>query len=280
MNWNFKLVAGPFGFTEGPVWTGETVLFTDIPNNRIMNYNPTSNQTEVFRDNTNEANGLMFDSNGQLYACEGGGRRIACYNDDGTSTTIVDNFQQKRLNSPNDATYGSDGSLYFTDPPYGLDGLEESPLRELEFNGVYRLRPNGDLELLVRDQTRPNGIALSPDESTLYVANSDPGPNHVWMAYDLSDNGVSNGRVFYDISDQDEPGAADGMKVDRAGHLFATGPGGVWIIAPDGTHLGTIVTPEVTANVGWGDDGRTLYMTSSTGLYRIGLSTDGVIPGP
>ena len=280
-----------FIFIEGPVWrrSESRLLFSDVRGNSIYQWDSTGGVRPfidpVFEgDRTGlrsiSSNGLTLDAEGRLIICEHGNRRITRIETDGSRTTLVDSYEGRRLNSPNDATYGSDGSLYFTDPPYGLDGLEESPLRELEFNGVYRLRPNGDLELLVRDQTRPNGIALSPDESTLYVANSDPGPNHAWMAYDLSDNGVSNGRVFYDISDQDEPGAADGMKVDRAGHLFATGPGGVWIIAPDGTHLGTIVTPEVTANVGWGDDGRTLYMTSSTGLYRIGLSTDGVIPGP
>ena len=188
-------------------------------------------------------------------------------------------YDGDQLNSPNDAVYASDGALYFTDPPYGLEGLEESPMRELDFNGVYRLGPGGELELLVRDLSRPNGIALSPDEQTLYVANSDA-ENVVWMAYDLDDAGASNGRVFYDANDQTAPGAADGMKVDRAGNLFATGPGGVWIIAPDGTHLGTINTGEVTANVAWGDDGRTLYMTASTGLYRIRLSTVGPIPGP
>jgi len=151
-------------------------------------------------------------------------------------------------------------------------------MRELDFNGVYRLHPNDELELLVPDQSRPNGIALSPDETTLYVANSD-GDNMVWMAYDLDDTGATNGRVFYDVNDQDAPGAADGMKVDLAGNIFATGPGGVWIFSPDGTHLGTIDPGEVTANVGWGDDGRTLYMTGSTSLYRIRLSTEGYIPG-
>ena len=131
----------------------------------------------------------------------------------------------------------------------------------------------------MQDQSRPNGIALSPDESILYVANSDA-ENMVWMAYDLDDSGVTNARVFYDVNDQQEPGAADGLKVDVDGNLFATGPGGVWVLAPDGTHLGTIKTGEVTSNVGWGDDGRTLYMTSSTSLYRVALTTEGVIPGP
>ena len=160
-----------------------------------------------------------------------------------------------------------------------MEGLEDSPLRELNFNGIYRLSPAGDLELLYRDQSRPNGIALSPDERTLYVANSDENQK-VWMAYDLDVDGVSNPRVFYDVNDQLDQGAADGMKVDRAGNIFATGPGGVWVFAADGTHLGSIIPNEVPANVAWGDDGHTLYMTAETGLYRIRLTTGGSIPGP
>ena len=158
-------------------------------------------------------------------------------------------------------------------------GATRSPLRELDFNGIYRLSPDGELELLYRDQSRPNGIALSPDESVLYVANSDP-EQKVWMAYDLGEDGASNPRVFFDVNDQTAEGAADGLKVDDAGNLFATGPGGVWVIAPDGTHLGSIMPDEVPANVAWGDDGRTLYMTARTGLYRIRLTTGGAIPGP
>jgi len=160
MSWNFKLVAGPFGFTEGPAWTGKTVLFTDIPNNRIMNYDPESNETRVFRENTNEANGLMFDSNGQLCACEGGGRRIARYNDDGTSITIVDNFQNKRLNSPNDLAFDTKGRLWFTDPRYGskVDDLE------LDHQSVFRaeMEPSGtwNLHRATFDTTKPNGILV------------------------------------------------------------------------------------------------------------------------
>ena len=189
------------------------------------------------------------------------------------------NFEGGQLNSPNDAVYSSDGWLYFTDPPYGFAEQEESPLRELDVNGIYRLSPDGELELLYRDQTRPNGIALSPDETTLYVANSDASQK-VWMAYDIGADGVSNPRVFYDVTSEQAEGSPDGLKVDHAGNLFATGPGGVWVIAPDGTHLGTIQPDEVPANVGWGDDGRTLYMTARTGLYRVRLTTEGTIPGP
>ncbi len=284
-----KLAEG-FTFIEGPVWdrSESRLLFSDVRGNTIYQWTEADGASPfidpVFEgDETGlrsiSSNGLTFDAEGRLIICEHGYRRISRLEADGTRSVVVEQYDGGQLNSPNDAVYASDGSLYFTDPPYGLEGLEESPMRELDFNGVYRLRPDGELELLVRDQTRPNGIVLSPDETTLYVANSDA-ENKVWMAYDINEDGASNARVFYDVNDQDAPGAADGMKVDLAGNIFATGPGGVWIIASDGTHLGTISTGEVTANVGWGDDGRTLYMTSSTSLYRIRLSTEGHIPGP
>jgi gluconolactonase len=284
-----KLAEG-FNFIEGPVWdrSQSRLLFSDVRGNEIYQWTEADGASPfidpVFEgDQTGlrsiSSNGLTLDADGRLIVCEHGNRRISRLDPDGTRSAVVETYEGGRLNSPNDAVYASDGSLYFTDPPYGLEGLEQSPLRELDFNGIYRLKPDGELELLVRDQSRPNGIALSPDETTLYVANSDAA-NKVWMAYDIDENGASNGRVFYDVNDQMEPGAADGMKVDLAGNIFATGPGGVWIIAPGGTHLGTIKTGEITANVGWGDDGRTLYLTSSTSLYRIRLTTEGHIPGP
>ncbi len=284
-----KLADG-YVFTEGPVWirSESRLLFSDVRANAIHQWSEEAGASPfidpVFDGDPQglrslSSNGLTLDAEGSLVICEHGNRRISRLEPDGARTTVVDNYEGNRLNSPNDATYGSDGSLYFTDPPYGLEGLEASPLRELDFNGIYRLHPDGELELLVRDQSRPNGIALSPDESVLYVANSDENQK-VWFAYDLDENGASNGRVFYDVNDQSAEGAADGMKVDRAGHLFATGPGGVWVFAPDGSHLGTIMPDEVPANVGWGGDGRTLYMTARTGLYRIALSTEGVLPGP
>ena len=281
-----KLADG-FSFTEGPVWVREEsrLLFSDIRDNVLYQWTEAEGASPlidpVFEGDLTgrrsvSSNGLTLDAEGRLIICEHGNRLISRLESDGTRTTLVDNYQGRRLNSPNDAVYGSDGSLYFTDPPYGLEGLEESPLRELDFNGIYRLAPDGELELLYADQTRPNGIALSPDETTLYVANSDANQK-VWYAYDIGDEGVSNPRVFYDVNDQTAPGGADGMKVDGAGHIFATGPGGVWVFAPDGTHLGSIQPDEVPANVGWGDDGRTLYMTAQTGLYRIRLTTEGPI---
>ena len=281
-----KLADG-FVFTEGPVWiqSESRLLFSDVRANAIYQWTEAEGvsafidpvfEGDVTGRRSVSSNGLTLDAEGRLIICEHGNRLISRLEADGTRTTLVDNYQGGRLNSPNDAVYSTDGWLYFTDPPYGLEGLEESPMRELDFNGIYRLSPDGDLELLYADQTRPNGIALSPDERTLYVANSDA-DDKVWYAYDLGEDGLSNQRVFYDVNDQTAPGAADGMTVDLAGHIFATGPGGVWIFAPDGTHLGTIQLDEVVANAAWGDDGRTLYMTASTGLYRIRLTTEGAI---
>jgi gluconolactonase len=198
----------------------------------------------------------------------------------GDRETLVDSFEGKKLNSPNDLVYHSDGSLYFTDPPYGLDGQDEAADKELDFNGVFRLSADGRLSLLTKELTRPNGIALSPDEKTLYVANSDAKKN-LWMAYDVQDDGsVANGRVFFDGTGMEGSGGADGLKIDTAGNLYCTGPGGVLILNSEGRHLGTIQPAEQPANVAWGDaDGKTLYMTARTGLYRIRLSATGRLPG-
>lgn len=284
-----KLADG-FMFTEGPVWirSESRLLFSDVRSNAIYQWSEADGAgtflEPVFEgDRTGLAmvssNGLTRDAEGRLVICEHGNRVVSRLEADGTRTTLVDAYEGRRLNSPNDAVYGSDGSLYFTDPPYGLEGNEASPLRELDFNGIFRLSPDGELQLLAREQSRPNGIALSPDETTLYSANSDP-EQKVWMAYDLGPDGAAHPRVFYDVNDQTAEGLPDGMKVDTAGNVFGTGPGGVWIISPDGTHLGSIMPDEVPANVGWGDDGHTLYMTARTGLYRIRLATSGPIPGP
>ena len=286
---SIEKLADGFQFIEGPVWVRDesTLLFSDIRTNTIYQWTESDGVSVFMRpvfegDETGlgslSSNGLTLDAEGRLVMCEHGNRQVARIEADGTRTILADNYDGHRLNSPNDAVYASDGSLYFTDPPYGLAGTESSPLRELDFNGIYRLHPNGELQLLYREQSRPNGIALSPDEATLYVANSDSA-EAVWMAYDVRADGLSNPRVFYDVTGTEAEGAADGLKVDIEGNLFATGPGGVWVFTPDGTHLGTIRPDEVPANVGWGDDGRSLYMTARTGLYRIRLTTQGVIPG-
>ena len=256
-----KLADG-FAFTEGPVWdrAGGRLLFSDVRGNGVYQWTEADGTSPVIEpvfegDRTGlrsvSSNGLTLDAEGRLVMCEHGNRLISRVEADGTRTTLVDRYEGNRLNSPNDAAYASDGWLYFTDPGSALEGRDASPLRELDFNGIYRLGPDGELELLYRDQSRPNGIALSPDEATLYVANSDP-EQKVWMAYDLGAEGVTNPRVFFDVNDQTAEGAADGLKVDDAGNLFATGPGGVWVIAPDGTHLGTIMPDEGAGQRGVG----------------------------
>jgi gluconolactonase len=192
---------------------------------------------------------------------------------------FVDNYEGKRLNSPNDLTWHANGRLYFTDPPYGLPQQDEDPDKELDFNGVFSISADGQSIQMQNDrQSRPNGIGFSPDGKIAYVGNSDP-DHKVWMAYNVDDEGnFGIGRVFADVTAETAEGLPDGLKVDAAGNLFATGPGGVWVFSPDGTHLGTIQPDEVPANVGWGDDGSTLYMTARTGLYRIKLSARGNLP--
>ena len=196
-----------------------------------------------------------------------------------TRTTLADRYEGKRLNSPNDLVIHSNGDIYFTDPSYGLTGLNESPVKELDFNGVYRLRPSGELTVVTRELSFPNGIVLSPDERTLYVAVSDP-RNPVWMAYDVAaDGSVSGGRVFFDGSEllrQGKQGVPDGMTVDAQGNLFASGPGGLLIISAQGRHLGTIVTGQATSNAAFGDDGSSLYMTADMEIIRVRTSTRGI----
>jgi gluconolactonase len=283
-----KLADG-FTFIEGPLWRPSNVLwFSDVVGNVIRQWSPDGKVTEILRPGGYDGNalpaggfvgpnGMTSDKDGAVLICQHGNRRIAHRDKDGKLTTLVDTFEGKKLNSPNDLVHRSDGSLYFTDPPYGLPKQDDDPAKELKFNGVYRLA-GGKLQLLVNDMTRPNGIALSPDEKTLYVANSDPN-RKLWMRFDVAADGtVSNGRVFADVTAEKEDGLPDGLKVDSQGNVYATGPGGVWIFAPDGKHLGTIKPTEVPANCGWGDDGKTLYMTARTGLYRIKLAAAGKLP--
>ena len=284
---NIQKLAGGFTFTEGPVWDRRNNLlyFSDVRDNTIYSWGEDSGVRifiqPVYAEATDHpsvgSNGLTLDSEGRLVLMEHGYRRVSRLEANGERTPLVDNYRGNRLNSPNDVAWHSNGWIYFTDPPYGMAGLENDPARELDYNGIYRLSPEGEIQLLERNQTRPNGLVFSPDEETLYVANSDA-ENKVWYAYTVIHGIIGNPRVFYDVNDQTGEGAADGMKVDSQGNIFATGPGGVWIFDPDGTHLGTIKPDEVPANVAWGDDGSTLYMTARTGLYRVRLSTSGEIP--
>lgn len=282
-------VAGGFGFVEGPVWITEdsSLLFSDLRDNAIRRWSEADSAQiyiQPFYDGSLEGrpvligpNGLTRDGDGRIVAADHGRRQVTRIEADGSFTALADHYEGARLNSPDDVVYRGDGWLYFTDPTYGLLGGDDSPDRELDFNGVYRLSPDGELELLTPDQSMPNGIAFSPDQNTLYVSNSDP-EQTLWMAYDVGADGLTSARVFLDATGVEGPGTADSMKLDDQGNLFATGPGGVWVIAPDGTHLGTITPSEVAANVAWGEDGRTLYITARTGLYRIRVTTSGPIP--
>ncbi len=278
-------VADGFVFLEGPVWRSADarLFYSDLRGNAIYQWTAAEGVRDVSKPFfTGEGtglrgvgpNGIALDTEGRLLACVYGSRSVIRIENDGTRTTLADRFGGKRLNSPNDLVVARDGTVYFTDPSFGLEGMDASPLREQTVNGVYRLRPNGDLALLTGEQERPNGLVLSPDEATLYVANSG-GAVTGWYAYDLTSAGLSNKRVFFDVTGVQGEGGADGMKVDLAGNVYATGPGGVFVIAPDGTHLGTIRPPEALTNVGWGEDGRTLYITGRTTLYRIRLSARG-----
>jgi gluconolactonase len=270
-------VAGDFAFTEGPVWQREGyLLFTDIPRNRIVKWHP-KDGVSVFREPSEQANGLALDAQGRLIACEHKARRVSLTEADGKVITLVDKFEGKRLNSPNDLALARDGSIYFTDPPYGLPQQKEG--KELDFNGVYRLNPKGELTVLVKDFERPNGVAFSPNRKTLYVADSTK--RHV-RAFDVkADGSLANGRVFAELQPwaPNIQGGPDGMKVDVKGNLYVTGPGGVWVFDQQGKRLGVIITPEVPANCAFGDaDFKTLYITARTGLYRIRLKFAGDKP--
>lgn len=281
-------LAGGFQFTEGPLWFPAGHLwFSDVQGNVVRQWSP-SGVIEILRpggfDGTGAPagafigpNGMIADKDGAVLLCQHGNRRIVRITPDKKVSTVIDRFQGKRLNSPNDLVYRSDGSLYFTDPPYGLTGGDQDKAKQLAFNGVYRLN-NGKLQVLVKDMTRPNGIAFSPDEKVLYVSNSDE-KRKIWMRYDVKPDGsLANGKVFADVTQQTEEGLPDGMKVDAHGNVYASGPGGIWIFTPEGKHLGTIKPTETPANCNWGDDGRSLYMTARTGLYRIKLSVEGKKP--
>lgn len=287
-----EVLADGFTWSEGPVWVpkGEGfLLFSDVPENKVYKWKegeglsvylePSGFTGEKTSSGEPGSNGLLLDAAGNLVLCQHGDRRVAALmtppdQSEKKMVTLADRWNGKRFNSPNDACYDSKGNLYFTDPPYGLAQQEEDPEKEIPFQGVYRLGTDGMVELLVDSLTRPNGIALSPDEKTLYVANSDPAWA-VWMAYDMAENGkLVNGRTFYDATPmvgKERKGLPDGLKVNPDGIIFATGPGGVWIFKPDGTALGRIDPGEATANCAFGNDGKYLYLTADMYLCRVGL---------
>jgi gluconolactonase len=290
-------LTGNLQFAEGPVWItrGGYLLFSDIPANAIMMWT-SGGELSVFRKPVFArefpqgiqigSNGLTLDRQGRLIACEHGNRRVSRTEKDGTVTTLADRYEGKRFNSPNDVVCRRNGDIYFTDPNSVARNNPPDPngdfKAELGFNGVYRVAASaaaaGKLELATKDVPYPNGLAFSPDERKLYIANTRPGK--FWMVYDVKADGtLVNGKMFLDASQETADGAPDGMKVDSAGNLYATGPGGIWVISPQGKHLGTIVLPEIPANCAWGDvDGKTLYMTARTGLYRVRVNVGGVRP--
>ncbi len=283
-------VAGGFTWVEGPAWhrTGGYLLFSDIPNNAVFKWQEGAGVSlflkpsgytgaAPFQGREPGSNGLTFDNAGRLVLCEHGDRRISRLEEDGRKATLVDRYEGKRLNSPNDLVFASNGDLYFTDPPFGLPKAFDDPQKELDFSGVYRLSRSGTLTVLTRDVRAPNGIALSPDENTLYVSNADPN-RAVWLAYEMRGHGTGDsGRVFFDATawTKTKKGVPDGMKVDREGNLFAAGPGGIHIFTPDGRHIGSIEIGGLTSNVAWGDDGSVLYITADKAIYRIRLNTRG-----
>lgn len=288
-----KLADG-FDWSEGPVWipAAQRLLFSDVPRNVVYSWSASEGLREFLKPSgyTGEgswerepgSNGLTLDATGVLVLCQHGDRQVARLEPDGRSfATVVSGFEGRRFNSPNDLVFDRAGNLYFTDPPYGLQGLNDSPLKELDFNGVFRLSPAGELTLLTRNLTFPNGIALSPDEKTLYVAVSDPTWAKV-VGFPLDPvQGLGEPLVLHDFTPDVGalPGLPDGLKVDEAGNIWTTGPGGVTVLSPDGIRLGRLNTGVPTANCAWGDDGSSLYITADSMLLRIKTSTRGPLPG-
>ncbi|HEU5101320.1 MAG TPA: SMP-30/gluconolactonase/LRE family protein [Roseiflexaceae bacterium] len=271
-------IASGFQFTEGPVWHPDGyLLFSDIPASRIYKWTPDRAVT-IWREPTGMSNGLTLDRERRVVACEHAGRRVSRSTADGAAIALADSYGGKRLNSPNDVVVKSDGAIYFSDPPYGLAPPHGPSVQEQEqpCNGLYRITPDGVLELLADDFDRPNGLAFSADETLLYV---DDSPRRHVRVFDVrADGTLANSRIFADM-DHPQPGSPDGMKLDSAGHLYVAGATGVWVFEPDGTCLGVIVTPERPANCAWGDDDRqTLYITARTSLYKVRTSVPG-LPG-
>jgi len=289
----YKLAEG-FQFTEGPVWIqtpnrGGHLLFSDPNANAIYSYSH-DGKLSVFRNPSGYSgadiaeyrqpgsNGLTLDSQGRLTINQHGNRRVVRIEPDGAETVLAENYQDKRLNSPNDLVYRSDGTLYFTDPPFGLPKFGEDPRKELPFSGVYRVK-DGRVELLAGELSGPNGIAFSPDEKFLYVGNWDE-KRKVVMRYPVqADGALGKGEVFFDMTQAKGEDAIDGVKVDVQGNVYVSGPGGLWILSPQGRHLGTIIPPRHPHNMAWGgEDGKTLYLTAQSGLYRMPLNVPGVRP--
>lgn len=285
-----EIIGEGFGWTEGPLWlpTENKLIFSDIPSNSIFEWTekggtklylkPAGYTGTMKRGGEIGSNGLLLSPGEELVLCQHGDRRMAKMNSKLSNpkaefTTIAGNYNRKKLNSPNDAVYDKNGNLYFTDPPYGLEKNDKDPLKELDFQGVYKVDKTGKITLLTKELSRPNGIAFSTDYKKLYVANSDP-DKAIWMIYDVDEKGLlKNGKLFFDATDKTKTlkGLPDGMKVHKNGWVFATGPGGVLIFTPEGQHLGTIFTGEATANCAFNQDYSELFMTADDYLLRVKL---------
>lgn len=284
-------IADDLMWSEGPLWDAKrkTLLFSDIPRNVVMQWNAGKGVSRFlersgytgaapFSGKEPGSNGLTFDLQGRLTLCQHGDRRISRRDADGTMVPLATAFEGKRLNSPNDLVFDKHGALYFTDPPYGLPGTFQDPTKELPFQGVYRVTADGTITLVAKDLDAPNGLAFTPDYKTLYVANSQK-ERPIWKAYVVNaDGSLDSGRQFAEASAyvKDGDGVPDGLKVDVHGNVFATGPGGVHVFAPDGTRLGRIITDVPTANVAWGEDGSTLFITANHRVLRLRTGTRGV----
>ncbi len=302
-NATIERVATGFTWVEGPIWIpAGYLLFAEITSNSIRKLTPDGTVSIFMQPSGYKgsvpyggkepgSNGMTVDRQGRLTVAGHAQRdvwRLESLDKGAQVTVLADSYQGKLLNSPNDLVYKSDGSLYFTDPPYGLPTQgDNDPIKQLQVNGVYRIPrafyqnpgspPARDqLQLVVKDLPRPNGIAFSPDEKYLYVNNTQP--KKVWMRYKVkADGSLMDAKVFYDATADQRPGAPDGMKVDREGNVYSTGPAGIWIFSPEGKALGTILVPERTSNVNWGGpDRKTLYITASSSIYRVTLKIPGV----
>jgi gluconolactonase len=271
-------LAGGFRFIEGPIWVGAAdphLVFSDLRGNAIYRWDPNGEIRAVrnpWAAPRGAPNGLALDGQGRLVVCDQSARRIAAREPGREPTTIVDLYEGQRFNSPNDVVIKSDGSVYFTDPPHGLSGEDESSEKELDFNGVFLLRPDGSLDVVSKEQTRPNGIALSPDETILYVSNSDSAYPSLLRYEVRADGTLGPGEILFDFAAAGREGVPDGVEVDSRGNVLVAGDGGIWILSREGRHLGTIEIDERPAGMAWGDDGASLYITAERGLYRVRLS--------